>query len=161
MINLKNKLWIILILLLIIGIIIFIFFNNNNKNDNKAENNYETSRTSTNDTSKNSNETTKNELNEVSKNVVEIQKNATGLPNQKEEEIATFSTKIYTKDSSRQNNINITCSTLNDTIVSNGSVFSFCDTVGQATTSKGYQKADIFDKDGNKKKGLGGRKLSS
>lgn len=27
---------------------------------------------------------------------------------------------------------------------------------GQATTAKGYQKADIFDKDGNKKKGLGG-----
>ena len=148
-------------MLLIIGIIIFLFFNNNNKNNNKAENNYETSRTSTNDTSKNNNETTKNELNEVSKNVVEIQKNATGLPNQKEEEITTFSTKIYTKDSSRQNNINITCSTLNDTIVSNGSIFSFCDTVGQATTSKGYQKADIFDKDGNKKKGLGGRKLSS
>ncbi len=146
-INLKNKIWIILILLLIIGITAFLFFNN--KNNNKAENNYETSRTSTNDTSK-------NELNEVSKNVVEIQKNATGLPNQKEEEIATFSTKIYTKDSSRQNNINITCSTLNDTIVSNGSVFSFCNTVGQATTSKGYQKADIFDKDGNKKKGLGG-----
>lgn len=153
-INLKNKLWIILILLLIIGIIVFLFFNN--KNDHKSENNYETSRTSTNDTSRNEPETTKNELNEVSKNVIEIQKNATGLPNQKEEEIATFSTKIYTKDSSRQNNINITCSTLNDTIVSNGAVFSFCDTVGQATTSKGYQKADIFDKDGNKKKGLGG-----
>ena len=41
--------------------------------------------------------------------------------------------------------------------VKNGSTFSFCNTVGQATSAKGYQKADIFDKDGNKKKGLGRR----
>ena len=27
---------------------------------------------------------------------------------------------------------------------------------GQSTSSKGYQEADIFDKNGNKKKGLGG-----
>ncbi len=74
----------------------------------------------------------------------------------KEEQIATFSTKIYSKDSARQNNISITCNTLNGTTVKNGETFSFCGTVGQASTSKGYQKADIFDKDGNKKKGLGG-----
>ena len=34
-----------------------------------------------------------------------------------EQQLATFSTKIYTKDSARQNNLTITCSTLNDTIV--------------------------------------------
>lgn len=34
--------------------------------------------------------------------------------------------------------------------------FLFVILFGQSTTSKGYQKADIFDKDGNKKKGLGG-----
>lgn len=45
---------------------------------------------------------------------------------------------------------------MNDTIVTKGSIFSFCNTVGQATSEKGYQKADIFDKNGNKKKGLGG-----
>ena len=78
-----------------------------------------------------------------------------------EEQIATFSTKIYTKDSARQNNISITCNTLNGSIVKNGSTFSFCNTVGASSTSKGYQKADIFDKNGNKKKGLGGRKLSN
>ena len=70
---------------------------------------------------------------------------------------ATFSTKIYSKDSARQNNIKITCNSLNNTTVKNGSTFSFCNTVGQATSTKGYQKADIFDKDGNKKKGLGRR----
>ena len=62
-----------------------------------------------------------------------------------ETEITSFSTKIITKDSARQKNISITCSTLNDTLVENGKTFSFCDTVGQATTAKGYQKADIFD----------------
>ena len=73
-----------------------------------------------------------------------------------EKTLATFSTKIYSKDSARQNNIKITCNSLNNT-VKNGSTFSFCNTVGQATSAKGYQKADIFDKDGNKKKGLGRR----
>ena len=34
-----------------------------------------------------------------------------------ETNIASFSTKIYIKDSSRQNNISITCSKLNGTIV--------------------------------------------
>ena len=74
-----------------------------------------------------------------------------------EKTLATFSTKIYSKDSARQNNIKITCNSLNNTTVKNGSTFSFCNTVVQATSAKGYQKADIFDKDGNKKKGLGRR----
>lgn len=73
-----------------------------------------------------------------------------------EEQIAIFSTKIYNSDPARQNNITITCKTLHGTIVKNGDTFSFCNTVGPATTSKGYQQADIFDKYGNKKKGLGG-----
>ena len=37
-----------------------------------------------------------------------------------------------------------------------GETFSFCDTVGKATPEDGYQKADIFDKDGNVTKGYGG-----
>ena len=85
-------------------------------------------------------------------NTINITQNITG----KEEEISSFSTKIVTKDSNRQHNINLTCSTLNDTIIENGSTFSFCGTVGQATSQKGYKEADIFDANGNKKKGLGG-----
>lgn len=77
-------------------------------------------------------------------------------PQYTETQIATFSTKIYSQDLARQTNIKITCNTLNGTIVKNGETFSFCGTVGQATSAKGYQKADIYDKDGNKKKGLGG-----
>ena len=73
-----------------------------------------------------------------------------------EEEITRFSTKIYSNDQARQNNINITCAALNDTVVDVGATFSFCNTVGKATTQKGYQEADIFDREGNKVKGLGG-----
>lgn len=72
-----------------------------------------------------------------------------------EVEIASFSTKIYNKDSERQNNISITCNSLTNKEVKPGEVFSFCNTVGKATTSKGYQEADIYV-DGKKEQGLGG-----
>ncbi len=74
----------------------------------------------------------------------------------KEEIINSFSTNILDKDSGRQTNISITCSTLNGTIVKSGGTFSFCDTVGKATTDKGYKEAKIFDADGNVTMGLGG-----
>lgn len=140
----KNKLWIILIILILIGIgtTIYFFTNNKNNSNNSKQEDYKTSRTST-------NETDKAKL-EIS------QGDTTKNTPKKEELLSSFSTKIYTKESARQNNVTITCSTLNETIIPNGSTFSFCNTVGQATTQKGYQKADIFDKNGNKKKGLGG-----
>ncbi len=81
-------------------------------------------------------------------------------PQNTETQIADFTTKIYTKESDRQNNISITCSTLNDTIVENGGTFSFCNTVGKATTDKGYKKADVFI-DGKKIEALGRWKLPS
>ena len=40
--------------------------------------------------------------------------------------------------------------------VKNGATFSFCNTIGPSTSSKGYSKADIYDNNGNKKKGYGG-----
>lgn len=73
----------------------------------------------------------------------------------KETEIAQFSTKIYSKDPERQNNIGITCKTLSSKEVKPGETFSFCDTVGKATTEKGYKEADIYV-DGKKEQGLGG-----
>lgn len=73
----------------------------------------------------------------------------------KETVLSEYSTKIYSKDPERQNNVTITCSTLNDTTVENGETFSFTSTIGKATSSKGYQKADVF-KDGEKVQALGG-----
>lgn len=72
-----------------------------------------------------------------------------------ETELASYSTKIYSKDASRQKNLGITCARLNETIVEKGSSFSFCNTVGQATESGGYEKADVY-KNGKKEKALGG-----
>ncbi len=153
-INLKNKQWIIFIILFIlicIGVFFFITRKDNNKNNN-VTNNYTSSKVSSNTNSNSQENNTKNDT----KNTIEITKNSTDDKIKKEEEISSFSTKIYSNDASRQNNVYITCSTLNETTIANGSTFSFCNTIGPSTKEKGYQEADIFDKDGNKKKGLGG-----
>lgn len=78
-----------------------------------------------------------------------------------EEVISSFSTNILDKDAGRQTNINITCSTLNGTIVKSGETFSFCNTVGKATTDRGYKEAKVFDNDGNVTMGLRWWKLPS
>ncbi len=173
--NKKN--WIIAILivfLLVVGGLYFYFSNNSNDkvSKNNKENSYEANKTasnSSNDTNKENinNDTSKNSSNDTDINTANntaINSNSSNEekpqpPKAVEEQIATFSTKIYTKDEARQNNISITCKSLNNTIVKNGETFSFCGKIGPATTAKGYQKADIFDRNGNKKKGLGGRKL--
>lgn len=161
----KNK-TILILLVIIVGISIgaFYYFYTQNSNNNE-QNNYEATRTSTNENTdnntnnnSNNNDTTEaNENGDATTNNTNTEQPAPPTENT----LSTFSTKIYTKEAARQNNINITCSSLNDTIVKAGDTFSFCSTVGQATTAKGYQKADIFDKNGNKKKGLRWWKLSS
>ena len=166
----KNKKLIILCILIVLALIgagIYFYYNSNNSNSND----YDAQRTATNDNNSN-NENNNNssdenntdnsnsqntpdqnttQENNTTNNTTEIKKGITT-----EQTISSFSTKIYTKDSSRQNNIQITCNTLNGTIVNAGETFSFCQTVGKATTSKGYEKADIYDHNGKKKEGLGG-----
>ena len=110
---------------------------NNNKQAQTNTSNYQAQRSSTNTPS---NSTNTNIANPVSK---------------KETEIAPFSTKIHNKDPKRQNNLTITCNTLNSKEINAGETFSFCDIVGKATIEKGYQEADIFV-NGEKKQGLGG-----
>ena len=167
--DMKNKKWIILcifIVLALIGAGIYFYYNSNNSNSND----YNAQRTATNDDSSN-NENNNNTIDENNTNNSEDTANQNNTQDNnttnnttteirsgitKEQTISSFSTKIYTKDSSRQNNIEITCNTLNGTIVNAGETFSFCQTVGKATTSKGYEKADIYDHNGKKKEGLGG-----
>lgn len=142
-----------IVLLILIGTAIFFFFNNYSNQNNKTNYEAQKAQASLNKGAKNISLDTnsKNNADEgISNNNNNEQKEL------KEEEIATFSTKIVTKDTNRQKNIGITCSTLNNTIVENGQTFSFCDTVGQATTDKGYEKAEIFDANGKVKQGLGG-----
>ena len=174
----KNRYWVILIIFLIVIIGLGVYFSiKNNTNNQQAE--YEANKTSSNspnnasenDTTQsneenneknaepNSNtENPNNPDNNTNQAVENSQKQpqSTPLTTTEEVELASFSTKIYSSDTARQNNIQITCNTLNNTTVKNGSTFSFCNTVGPSTTSKGYQKADIFDNNGQKKKGLGG-----
>ena len=155
--NKKTWILIVIVLAVLIGVGVFFYFQNTTPSESN-ENTYEANRTSTNNTSnatsQQANKTENTAVNEVKQGIAEAENNKPAPV--KEEQIATFSTKIYSTDSARQNNVSITCNTLNETIVKNGETFSFCGTVGQASSSKGYQKADIFDKDGNKKKGLGG-----
>lgn len=133
--------------------------NNTSSQDNQNENNatYSASKTSTSTNNSNSinTSTSNNSSNNDNNNDVVIINNPDNINT--ETDIASFSTKIYTpNDEARMNNLRITCSKLNGTIVKPGETFSFCDTVGKATPEDGYQKADIFDKDGNKTKGYGG-----
>ena len=152
-----NKKYIFLILLVIIGILGFMFFYTRNTPNKTNKQNYNAERTSQNtidnalqnsivvDNNTSGNNTENNaKQNLVDKN--ELQKDNENTSNEppKETEIASFTTKIYTKESGRQNNISIACSTLNDTTVENGKTFSFSKTVGRATSSKGYKKADVF-----------------
>lgn len=135
--------------LIIYMFIIIVFLGackNNNETNNTIKNNAEEN-ISYNYTASNVTSNTENN------NVIEVNRGDTNS----ETEISSFSTKIYTpNDSGRQNNITLSCSKLNGTIVKSGETFSFCDTVGKATPEAGYQKADIFDKDGNTIKGYGG-----
>ena len=157
----NNKVWFILAIIIIICIGIGIYFFSKNKNSNNST--YSASKTSANEeTSNNTNysntnysNTNNNFSNTTENNVNEIKQDT---PQPKEEQIASFTTKIYNKDTARQTNIELTCSSLNGVIVKNGTTFSFCNTLGPATSDKGYQEADVFDKDGNKQKGLGGGK---
>ncbi len=161
----------IIVILIIAGIIFFFKNNFNNSISNKETNNTEYARTSTKENATtnttNNNETLQNSsLDTSNTNSTQEQSNIppvepkvtepTTPAASVEEDLSNFSTKIYSKDPNRQNNLNITSSILNGKTVEPGKTFSFTQTVGKATSKKGYKKADIFDKDGNKIKGYGG-----
>ncbi|MBO6243408.1 MAG: VanW family protein [Clostridia bacterium] len=162
--NSKNKiLWTMIIILFVIGsIIAYLYFSNKdifNSDYSAKKTSYEEDNNSNNNNNHVNDSNTNNKDNNIeSENTSNINnvEQTSPPPTTTEHEISSFTTKIYSTDSARQNNINITCSKLNNAIVKNGKTFSFCSTVGQATSNQGYQKADIFDKNGNKKKGLGG-----
>lgn len=168
--NKKLKIFIIIGLVALIGIGVYVYIQNTNKNNEQS--NYEADKTSTeNNTSSEENtdntENTSNNESTTNSNTSDNTSEATNVTSENtsstesatktvEEQLSAFSTKIYSNDTNRTKNMEITTSTLNGTIVKNGETFSFCNTVGPATSSKGYLEADIYDHDGNKKKGYGG-----
>lgn len=120
---------------------------NSSSNEQNNENNQTTS---SNENANNEQTTDTQEQNaDEAKNETENSNSSQEQNNQqpKETQIAEYTTKIYTKDSNRQNNLSIACSTLNGTTVENKATFSFCNTLGKATTAKGYKKADVFQDD--------------
>ena len=160
--NKKSGIFIIIGLLALIGIGIYFYVQNTNTNDNQS--NYEANKTSAeSNTANNENESKEEETSENTSNTNETtnttSENTSNTDNQAktiEEQLSAFSTKIYSNDANRTKNMEITTSALDGTIVKNGETFSFCNTIGPATSSKGYLEADIYDHDGNKKKGYGG-----
>lgn len=58
-----------------------------------------------------------------------------------ESKVSSFSTPIVDNDENRINNIEITCSRINASIVKANSEFSFCDIVGEPTAKDGYKEA--------------------
>lgn len=148
-----NKKYIFILILISIFIGFFIYF----KFFYKSAKNYEQY-----NSTKVSTQNSLNKEEEINKNDSsvnnEISNNSTIFSEENKETeilISEFTTKIYAKDKERQNNISITCNTLNNTFVENDKTFSFCATVGKATSSKGYEKADVY-KDGEVTKALGG-----
>lgn len=95
-----------------------------------------------------------NSPSEATRLSTEVQDNSNNQPVEKE--ISSFSTKIMDEDDNRDNNMEISLSKLNETIVKNGDTFSFNDTVGSPSPDEGYEKAGVFVKDELKKDYGGG-----
>ena len=99
--------------------------------------NFEVSRTGVVSNTENNNNTTQNEENKKSE---EPEKPAEPV----ETTLFEFSTQIKTKSSNRLTNIQLTCSSLNGATVDNGAEFSFCNTVGKASSDRGFKDADVI-----------------
>lgn len=148
-----------IILFFLILFTIICFSGCSKEDDTKTEvNTVEVNRTSTDISNLNdiSNNTINNNI--VSTNQANNKSNSSSskVSNKSEELLAQFSTKIYSTDSARQNNLEITSKKLNGTVVKPNETFSFTKTIGPSTAAKGYEEADIYDSNGNKIKGYGG-----
>ncbi len=73
-----------------------------------------------------------------------------------EEELFSFSTKILAKEVNRVSNIKLACSTINDTTINPGEVFSFWGVIGNPTIDKGYKEAKAFTASGGVTTAIGG-----
>ena len=107
----KNNKWILVILaiFILIGIgVYFFFFSNSNHNTNPTPG----TRVSTD---------TQNSTEQGNNNIT--RKESVGVTEDLEKELAKFSTKIMEEDNHRDNNMEISLSKLNGTIVKNGDTF--------------------------------------
>ena len=150
----KNKNYTILyIIIFILAILVFIFKDNlfgqkQNQDYNSISN---SSRLAQNSNVLGNTE----EANKVNNRIDNVLANAETPPSEKEEEIASYSTKVSGSTSNRLTNIRITCKKLNGTTVNTGETFSFCEITGPSTAEEGYKEATMF-LDGKEVQSLGG-----
>ena len=152
----KNKNYTILyiiIFIVILAILVFIFRDNlfgqkQNQDYNSTSN---TSRLAQNSNILGNTE----ESNKVHNRIENLLGNTSSTPTVKEEEIASYSTKVSGSTSNRLTNIRITCEKLNGTTVNIGETFSFCEITGPSTAEEGYKEATMF-LDGKEVQSLGG-----
>ena len=150
----KNKNYTILyIIIFIVAILVFIFKDNlfgqkQNQDYNSISN---SSRLAQNSNVLGNTE----EANKVNNRIDNVLANAETPPSEKEEEIASYSTKVSGSTSNRLTNIRITCKKLNGTTVNTGETFSFCEITGPSTAEEGYKEATMF-LDGKEVQSLGG-----
>lgn len=136
--------WLLILLpVIVLGIIIyFAFFTNSNQNTQP-----DVARMSTNNATENQQNVENNS---------EVNKEVRSATEGQEKEIASFSTKILDEDNHRDNNMEISLSKINGTVVKNNDTFSFNDIVGSPTPTEGYEKAGVFVEDKLKKDYGGG-----
>ena len=143
----------IIIFVIIVAILVFVF--KDNLFGQKENQNYN-STTNTSRLAQNSNVLgNTEELNKVNNRIENVLSNVEASPAVKEEEIASYSTKVSGSTSNRLTNIRITCEKLNGTTVNTGETFSFCEITGPSTAEEGYKEATMF-LDGKEVQSLGG-----
>lgn len=151
----KNKnhlyIYIIVFIVIIVALLFFIFKDKllikNDNSSNEMNNNVAR-------LAQDSNVLGNNEkLNAVNNKVENILTNSSQPP--KEEEIASYSTKLSGSTENRLTNIRITCKKLNGITVNNNDTFSFCKSTGPSTAEEGYKEATVF-LNGKKVQALGG-----
>ena len=133
--------------LLLFGTILYFFFNKNSSN--QSNNNYSPSRifaNVNNSESSNLNSLNNSNTTSINENNTSTSDNTQGENNQipTETKISSFSTPIVDDNKNRVNNIKITCSRINGTIVKSNDEFSFCEVVGQPSAKDGYKEAHAF-----------------
>lgn len=134
--NKKSSYIFIIVLIAVIGVALFFVFRNKNNNNQKNNSNNNVAKLAT-----ETNVSVNNErLDEINNRIENVLSNSSVT----EEEIASYSTNLGSSSEGRLTNIRITCGKLNETIVSAGDTFSFCDTTGPSEAEEGYQEATVF-----------------
>lgn len=151
--NKNHTILYIIIFIIIVTILVFIFKDNlfgqkQNQDYNSTSN---TSRLAQNSNIIGNTE----ETNKVNNRIENALGNVETPTSEKEEEIASYSTKVSGSTSNRLTNIRITCKKLNGTTVNTGETFSFCEITGPSTAEEGYKEATMF-LDGKEVQSLGG-----